>query len=46
MPLIFLSAKGVARMVRDGIAFEATGIPKIFKTTQERLDSKVNIHEP
>ncbi|KAH7036807.1 FAD dependent oxidoreductase [Macrophomina phaseolina] len=37
--LIFLSAKGVARMVLDDIPFEETdtGIPAMFKTTEKRL---------
>lgn len=42
MPLIFLSAKGVAEMIRDGSKFEETGIPSVFKTTEERLANKVN----
>lgn len=40
MPQILLSAKAVARMVRDGDLFEETGLPRIFKTTRERLDRK------
>ncbi|KAK8169341.1 FAD dependent oxidoreductase-domain-containing protein [Phyllosticta citrichinensis] len=43
MPLICLTAKGLAKMVRDGAAFEDTGIPRVFKTTQARLDSDVNL---
>ncbi|KAL4861453.1 FAD dependent oxidoreductase-domain-containing protein [Aspergillus spectabilis] len=42
MPQIFLSAKGVAEMVLKGVAFEETGVPRLFKTTQDRLDSKEN----
>ncbi|OJJ05983.1 hypothetical protein ASPVEDRAFT_309418 [Aspergillus versicolor CBS 583.65] len=42
MPQVFLSAKGVAQMILNGVEFEQTGIPRIFKTTQERLDSKEN----
>jgi glycine/D-amino acid oxidase-like deaminating enzyme len=37
MPEILLSSKGVAAMVRDGVAFEDTGLPRIFKTTKERI---------
>jgi hypothetical protein len=42
MPQVFLSAKGVAQMILTGVEFEQTGVPRIFKTTQERLDSKEN----
>ena len=34
---IFLSAKGVAKMVREGASFEDSGILRIFKPTEERL---------
>jgi glycine/D-amino acid oxidase-like deaminating enzyme len=36
----FLCGKGIARMVRDRVAFEESGIPRIFKTTWKRLESK------
>lgn len=42
MPLILLAAKGVAKMIRHGTAFEETGIPSVYKATKERLDSTVN----
>lgn len=42
MPQVFLSAKGVAQMILNGVDFEQTGVPRIFKTTQERLDSVDN----
>ncbi|KAH8657919.1 FAD dependent oxidoreductase [Xylariales sp. PMI_506] len=42
MPLILLSAKGVAQMVKEGVPFEETGVPSIFKATKERLDSTKN----
>lgn len=29
-------------MILNGVDFEQTGVPRIFKTTQERLDSKDN----
>lgn len=29
-------------MILNGVDFEHTGVPRIFKTTQERLDSKDN----
>ena len=38
MPAVYLSALGIAKMVRDGTEFEGTGVPRMFKTTQERLD--------
>jgi hypothetical protein len=42
MPQIFLSAKGIAQMMLNGVEFEETGIPSVFKTTQARLDSTQN----
>ena len=42
MPQIFGASKGVARMVIEGISFEQTGLPALFKDTQVRLDSTVN----
>lgn len=42
MPQVFLSAKGVAQMILTGVQFEQTGVPRIFKTTKERLDSTDN----
>lgn len=42
MPLILLSTKGVAKMIREDCSFEETGIPMAFKTTEERLASKLN----
>jgi glycine/D-amino acid oxidase-like deaminating enzyme len=42
MPQIFLSAKGVASMVMDGLSYEKTGIPRLYEATQERLDSPRN----
>ncbi|RDW82618.1 FAD dependent oxidoreductase superfamily protein-1 [Coleophoma cylindrospora] len=42
MPLILLSARGVAKMLREGVDFKNSGIPRLFKPTKERLDSKKN----
>ncbi|EFX03293.1 FAD dependent oxidoreductase superfamily [Grosmannia clavigera kw1407] len=42
MPQVFLSAKAVAAMVLDDVPFEATGVPRLFKASQERLDSTRN----
>lgn len=40
MPQIFLAAEGLARMVTTGATFEETGLPRLFKTLQSRLDAK------
>ncbi|KAF1968522.1 DAO-domain-containing protein [Bimuria novae-zelandiae CBS 107.79] len=40
MPQILLSTKGLAKMVGKGVPFEETGMPRIFKTTKERIDRK------
>ncbi|CAG9993032.1 unnamed protein product [Clonostachys byssicola] len=42
MPQIFLSAKGMASMIVDGISFRETGIPRIFEETQDRLTDARN----
>ena len=42
MPVIYLSALGVAKMVSDDVRFEDTSIPRVFKTTEERLNSARN----
>lgn len=42
MPQIFLSARGIAWMVVDGAAYEESGVPRLFKTTPERLASGRN----
>ena len=42
MGLIFSSAKGLAMMVREGASFENTGLPRIFKTTKERLSKTMS----
>ncbi|KAL3465255.1 FAD dependent oxidoreductase [Aspergillus heterothallicus] len=38
MALAFLAARGVARMVGEGIEFGETGVPKCMETTRERMD--------
>lgn len=38
MPVIWLSAEGLADMLHHGRAFEDTKLPRAFKTTQERID--------
>lgn len=42
MPLILLSAKAVAQMVRNDVPFEQTGVPSVFKATKERLANTKN----
>lgn len=37
MPIIFLAAKGVAEMIRNDKTFEQTGLPRVYRTTEERL---------
>lgn len=37
MSMIYLVARGIARMVRDGVSFEETGLPAVFKTVPERM---------
>ncbi|KAK5059372.1 hypothetical protein LTR69_005960 [Exophiala sideris] len=42
MPLILLSAKAMAQMLRHGKSFEETGVPSVFKATKERLGGTKN----
>jgi len=42
MPVIFLSTKGIAQMIRDGRTYERTGLPILYKTSKERLESERN----
>lgn len=42
MPVVFLSALGVAKMIADGVEFKDTGVPRLFETSQERLDEVNN----
>ncbi|KAL3489694.1 FAD dependent oxidoreductase-domain-containing protein [Aspergillus germanicus] len=42
MPQVFLAAEGVAKMVLRGLTFCETGLPRLFETTQARLDAKGN----
>jgi hypothetical protein len=37
MPHIYLTAKGIAKMIREDVPFEKGCIPRIFKTTKERI---------
>ncbi|KAI8255213.1 putative oxidoreductase OrdL [Colletotrichum sp. SAR11_239] len=40
MPEILLSSKGVAAMVKDGVAFADTGLPSIMETSEARISRK------
>ena len=42
MPVIWLAAKGVAKMVTEGVEFEKTGMPRLFKSTRERIEKSLN----
>ncbi|KAJ5706151.1 hypothetical protein N7536_001840 [Penicillium majusculum] len=42
MPQAWLSGKGIAAMVSEGIPFAESGIPRIFETTQARLQKDKN----
>ena len=42
MPQAWLSGKGIAAMVSEGIPFAESGIPRIFETTQARLQKDRN----
>ncbi|KAF5671680.1 oxidoreductase [Fusarium heterosporum] len=42
MPQIFLSAKGISRMVLEGLTYSETGLPKLFEETEGRLKSEEN----
>ncbi|KAJ5363464.1 uncharacterized protein N7496_009177 [Penicillium cataractarum] len=42
MPQIFFAAEGIAKMVVGGMTFEETGLPRLFKTSQSRLDKQEN----
>ncbi|KAF9774360.1 hypothetical protein IL306_007641 [Fusarium sp. DS 682] len=42
MPVIWLAAKELARMVSQGIDFEETKLPRLFQTSQFRIDRAQN----
>ncbi|KAJ5784051.1 uncharacterized protein N7518_009728 [Penicillium psychrosexuale] len=42
MPQIFLAAEGLAKMVLNDIDFAQTRLPRLFESTQSRLDSRQN----
>lgn len=43
MPQIFLAAKAIAEMALNDVEFDSTDVPRLYKLTQERLDSKRNV---
>lgn len=40
MPVIFLAGRGMADMVAKGVAFEDSGLPRLYKTTKGRLSAE------
>lgn len=42
MPVVFLAAQGLADMVRTGKSFEEVKLPRIYKTTMERIYAAQN----
>ncbi|KAJ5173544.1 FAD dependent oxidoreductase [Penicillium coprophilum] len=42
MPQIFLAAEGLAKMILGDVDFVQTGLPRLFKSTQSRLESHQN----
>ena len=43
MPQIYLSAKAIASMVLDGRSVEQVDLPRLYRTSQARLDSTKNV---
>jgi glycine/D-amino acid oxidase-like deaminating enzyme len=46
MPVIWLVMKGIAEMVGMAKRFEEVRIPRIYKTTRERLESEIDLLAP
>ncbi|CVL11576.1 related to oxidoreductase [Fusarium proliferatum] len=42
MPQVFLTAKGISRMVLEDLAFSETGLPRLFEESESRLTSDEN----
>ncbi|KAF9893802.1 hypothetical protein FE257_009972 [Aspergillus nanangensis] len=40
MPQVFLTAEGLAQMIVDGVGYEDTGLPRLFKTNKEPLENQ------
>lgn len=45
MPVIWLASKELVKMVAQGISFEETTLPRLFKTSQFRIDRAQNGRE-
>lgn len=45
MPVIWLAAKELARMISQDISFEATSMPRLFKTSAQRIHRARSGHE-
>jgi glycine/D-amino acid oxidase-like deaminating enzyme len=46
MPQVFLCAEGIAKMVTGKSQFSDTGVPRLFETSQRRLDSVSDLIKP
>jgi hypothetical protein len=46
MPVIYLTVKGIVDMVLKEKGLDEVGIPRIYKTTRERLESEVDLLKP
>jgi hypothetical protein len=46
MLVIYLTMKGIAEMVLKEKGLEEVGIPIVYKTTRERLESEVDLLKP
>jgi glycine/D-amino acid oxidase-like deaminating enzyme len=46
MPVIYLTMKGIAEIVLKDRVLEEVGIPRIYKTTRERLESEDDLLKP
>ncbi|KAK2018506.1 FAD dependent oxidoreductase [Colletotrichum eremochloae] len=42
MSFILLTARGVARMVRENVPFSQSGVPRLFETSERRLQREKN----
>jgi hypothetical protein len=42
MPQIFLSAKGIAKMVATDTPFSRSGVPRLYEESEKRLKDKNN----
>ncbi len=46
MPVIWLTMKGIAEMVKEKKSFDEVRIPRIYRTTMERLESDLDLLGP